>query len=180
VDPGEVTIVGDARDLVRRIYRLTPEQREDLPEVHQALLDLGEHEGYPLVTDDPESVAAFRMGFIPAECAAAYYGISDRQLRTWIHRGVVIAVRSTGEDGRVTWWVYRYPFLRPGAVDWQATVRELLGHWGAALAGMIAPRVQQRTVKAWAKGRPVKDPRHKKALFKLGRELALEAKGREG
>nr|HPL30831.1 hypothetical protein [Anaerolineae bacterium] len=145
----------DLRDLARRLYRLTPEQREELPEVHRALLDLAEREGYPLVTDDPETVAEFRQRLCPAEDAASYYGISDRQLRTWIHRRVVPAYRSMGDDGLVVWLVYRYPFLRPGAVDWQETARELLDHWGAALAGMIAPRVQQRTVKAWAKGREV-------------------------
>lgn len=116
--------------------------------------------------------------FMPLQDAPGYYGVTERQVRTWLERGVIAGFRfrvGVAEwEGRhirpwVVWMVRRHPELRRenSDVDLSEVVREVVGRWGWEVGSAFSPPVSKRKLLAWARGRPVKDPRHRRHLLDL-------------
>lgn len=130
--------------------------------------------------------------FMPLQDAATYYGVTERQVRVWLERGVVAGFRfrSAGLEyngrrirPRMYWMVRRHEELRREneEVNLGEVAREVAAYWGHGVERLFSPPVSRRLLRSWARGRPVKDPRHRRCLLDLWNgERVFEANGREG
>lgn len=120
--------------------------------------------------------------FMPLDEAPGYYGVTKRQVWTWLKRGVVAGFRFSVPGleyggahirARSFWMVRRDDSLRQGVM--QETVWELVREQGWGIGARLTPTVHRRTVQAWAHGRTVKRPEHRQQLLRMAREQDRDA-----
>ena len=116
--------------------------------------------------------------FMPLQDAPDYYGVTERMLRTWLKRGVIAGFRfrvgAAEWQGRhipprVYWMVRAHEELRreDSGVDLSDAVRQVIQSYGWNIGRTFSPPVSARKLRAWARGRRIKDPRHRRHVVDL-------------